>query len=451
MPIVYGAPPAVATPAERMPPRRPTARLAVACLACGAVVGLGPSACGTAPRAFGPTAAVARTHADEFFAGLALRFVDVQRTPHFAAARQKLARYALTPARLYADSAVWTSTPADGTRWLELTGRVDAGRYLFAAQPGAPAPLRPAEARHVMRLVPQGDGAFRWNTAVEHAVGRVRADAVVAALTDALARLESPGGEVRAELRQALPRSTAAFGRLFTLDSVRSAPLPDGSHLVDLRVSLHPERLRATMPAFAQYVEKYVAPARYHIVVGDARGGRWIDATARRNVLTFRMRLRDGRLLAFDGAARPLPERFELRVDATARFLVFDVGVSDLVGDVAAVRTTNERGWTVRWRRAPRWHLPLATRHLVSGALQRPFADEGMRLHLTLRDHEAGQTLVVRRFDVSVQESALVRWLGGLGFRAMDDFAGRAEAEENRFLAEALLALRTDVTRTLGS
>lgn len=433
-----------------MPSRRPAARLRASRVALG-LLGACATACGTAPRAFGPTPATARVHADDFFAGLAIRFNDVQRNPHFAAARHKLARYALAPSRLYADSGVWTSTPADGTRWLELSGRAEPGHYLFAAQSGAPAPLRPGESRHVMRLVPLGDGAFRWNTAVEHAVGRVRAEALADAVTGALARLEAPGRDVRAELRLALPRSSAAFGRLFRIDSVASVPLADGSRLVDLAVSLHPDRLRGTMPAFATYVEKYVGPARYHITAQDGRGGRWLDATARRNVLTFRLRLKDGRLLALDGPARPMPDRFELHVDATARFLVFDVGVSEMVGDVSTVHAINERGWAVRWRRPPRWHLPLATRHLINRSLERPFRDEGMRLHLTLRDHEAGQTLIVRRFDVTVQESAVVRWLGGLGFRAMDDFAGRAEAEENRFLAEALSALRSDVARALGS
>ena len=46
---------------------------------------------------------------------------------------------------------------------------------------------------------------------------------------------------------------------------------------------------------------------------------------------------------------------------------------------------------------------------------------------------------------MTVEESAIVRWLGGLGASAMGDFAGRAEAEENRFTAEALQALRADV------
>jgi hypothetical protein len=116
--------------------------------------------------------------------------------------------------------------------------------------------------------------------------------------------------------------------------------------------------------------------------------------------------------------------------------MLWDVGVSDMVGDFSLVRAPHERGFLVRWRRRPDWHLPLGVRHLINGTLDRPFQDAGMQLRLTLRDAEAAQTLVLRRFDVAVQESAIVRWLGNLGGSAMNDFAGPAEAEENRFTAD---------------
>ena len=73
-----------------------------------------------------------------------------------------------------------------------------------------------------------------------------------------------------------------------------------------------------------------------------------------------------------------------------------------------------------------------------------------MLFRIVVRDSDAGQTLIARRFDVAVQESAIVRWLGGLGGKAMDDFAGRAEVEENRFTAEVLSALRADLGAALA-
>jgi hypothetical protein len=349
---------------------------------------------------------------------------------------------------------VWTTASSDGTRLLELEGRPETGaggeRYWFVARAGVPAPDRPGEARHVIRLAPQRDGAYQWNTQVEHAVGRARAGAVVEALVLGLARLERPGREVRGDLRAALPRTSAALGRLFSLDTVVTAPVGDGSWLVDLRVSVHPDRVRPTMPHLAAYVDKWVSPSRYRIELTDGRGGRWLDARAGRRVLTFRMRLRDGQLLALEGPARPLPDALQLRMDATVHFMLWDVGVSDMVGDLSLVRSPHERGFLVRWRRRPDWHLPLGVRHLINGTLDRPFQDAGMQLRLTLRDVEAGQTLVLRRFDVAVQESAIVRWLGNLGGSAMNDFAGPAEVEENRFTADALLGLRNDLAAALG-
>lgn len=407
------------------------------------------TACEGAARAFGPSPAAARTHADDFLNGLAYRVVDVQRAPRFAAARGKLARHALSPSRLWPDTSVWTGTAA-ATRTLELEGRFDGRRYAFAVRPGAPAPSRPGDSRHVVRLAAAGDGEWLWNTAVEQAVGRVRAADVAEALTATIAGLARPSGDFRPMVRAGLPRTSAALGRLLTLQQARSTPLADGSHLVELRSRFDAARLRPTMPALAEYVRKWVHPSRVALALTDPRGAaRWLELTIDDDVLVLRLRARaDGALLALDGPARPMPDTVQLRTDARVRYLMWDVGVGALVGDLATVRTANERGWTVRWTRPPRWHIPLGVRHLMSSTLDRPFARDGMLLRLTLRDSEAGQTLLVRRFDVGVKESAIVRWLGGLGFRAMDDFAGRVEREENRFLAEALQALRADLAAT---
>ena len=57
----------------------------------------------------------------------------------------------------------------------------------------------------------------------------------------------------------------------------------------------------------------------------------------------------------------------------------------------------------------------------------------------------AAKGLLTRRVRVPVQESAIVRWLGGLGGSAAGEFAGKSEAEENRFQAEAFNALREDI------
>jgi hypothetical protein len=428
---------------------RAARRLAPAVAACAVVASTG---CEGAARAFGPAPAAARAHVDDFFGGLAVRFVDVQRSPKFAAARGRLARHALSPSRLWGDTAVWTSQGADA-RTLELSGASDGRRYLFQAAGGVSAPDRPGEARHVMRLSRLGDGEWQWNTAVEHAVGRARAHEVASAMQLGLAALARPQGDLRPVLRAGLPRTAAALGRLLTLEGAKSTGLADGSRLVELRARFEPARLQATMPAFAEYVRKWIHPSKLALALTDARGGaRWLDLRLDKDVLTVRLRTRaDGELLALEGPARPLPDTVQLRTDSRVDYMIWDVGMDGLAGEMTAVRGAHERGWAVRWRRAPEWHIPLGVRHLMSGTLNRPFQGEGTQMRLTLRDSDAGQTLLVRRFDVAVKESAIVRWIGGLGFRAMDDFSGRAEAEENRFLADALFAMRADLGATLAA
>ncbi len=424
-----------------LPRRTFPAALALALTACG----------GGAPAAFGPTPAAARTASDEFLGGLAVRFENVRRDPRFAVARERISRAALNPSRLMRDDSVWTSRPGDRVRFLELEARPMGGYYLFTPRTGAGAPDRPGAARHVIRLTQAGDGVFEWNTIVDQAVGRVRAADVASVTTAALARLERPAPQLRQELAATLPRTRAALGRLFTLDSVQSTPVGDGSTRVDLRYTLHPDRLQAAgMPAFAGYVRKYLSTSKLAAEVGDGRGARWLDVRAERNVITLRMRLRDGRLLALDGPARAMPAAAELRTSAVTKFSIFEVGATNLVGDLAVVQGAHERGWRVRWHRAPSWKVPLGVRHLINGSLNRPFAGTGMQMALTLHDAAGAQTLLTRRFDVAVQESAIVRWLGGLGSKAMSDLAGRAEAEQDRFVAEALRAMAGDIHAALG-
>ena len=426
-------------------PRRP----ALALVLCTTLSSAFLAGCRDAPTALGPNRDVARTHADDLFRGLAVRFVNVQRHPKFAAGRQKLSRYALSPSRLMGDTSVWTSSPNQTTRLLELEGRAAPTGYTFTPVAGSPVPARVGEARHTMRLQRLDEDEYRWMTLVEHAVGRVAPAEAATGMSAWLTAFQRPEYDIRADVHSALPRTSAALGRLFVLDSVRSTPLADGSSMVSLRVVVDAKRIEPTMPAFSEYVKKYVRPGRLVFVLGDAHGARWFDGRLRDGVLAIRFRTRDGRLLALDGPARPMPDSAEVLAEAYERFLIFDVGVSEMVGDFHMVRTPTVRGWAMRFGKAPRWHLPLAVRHLIAGPLDRPFQSDGIVFNVVLRD-DGAQTLLVRQLDVSVKESAIVRWLGGLGFRAMDDFAGRAESEENRFLADALLALRADLVTALG-
>jgi hypothetical protein len=63
---------------------------------------------------------------------------------------------------------------------------------------------------------------------------------------------------------------------------------------------------------------------------------------------------------------------------------------------------------------------------------------------LAVLDAPGRQTIIGRRTSAAVQESAILRFLNRLSGKAMGDFVGKAEVEENRFSAEVFTAMRLD-------
>lgn len=421
-------------------------RRIVAAVACAALL----AGCTGVPAAFGPDVRTARTNADVLFGALAARFDNVQRAPKFYQARSKLGRYALSPSGVYRDSSVWTGSAPDSTRILTLAGTRTTTGYVFAPRPLVPPPSVSGDSRHIIRLRKHAEGEYEWLTNVEHAVGTVRAADVARVATAFIGGAEQQSEPaVRAEYRTVFPRTTRVLGELFSLETVRLTPLPDRSTSVELRFRLHRDRLQKTRPNFAKYIEKYVEPARYKVRLRDPRGTTWLYATADDGDFLISYRSRGGELVALAGAPQPMPDSLQLEVDFSAKFMIFRVGVSSLVGDLVAVRTADERGWSMRFRREPDWHLPLAVNNLIRTSLRHPFSGDGITFRLTVRDTPGGKTMVLRELRLRVQESAIVRWLGGLGSSAMSDFAGRAEAEENRYLFDVLTALGNDCLAAL--
>ena len=378
---------------------------------------------------------------------MSARFTNVIRTPKFATARGRLARGALVPSRVWDDTSVWTSREGSVARTLTLEGSVRGNHYVLATRADAPAPAHVADARHVIRLRRLEGADWEWTTHVEHAIGSLRAADAAAAVSALLAGVEGRDERaIRADYGTAFPRGTASLGRLFTLDSVRTARDGTGATAVRAAVSIHPERLDATLPAYARYVRKYVVPSSYDFALVDARGDRWLEATAARSVLRVRARVLNGALVPLEGAPRAMPDTLELRGDFLTHIMLFDVGVRGLVSQMAFVRTPHERGWSFRFAREPEWQLPPVVGRLVRAPLRRFFTGDGSALAISVRDGPAGgQSLLVRDARVAVRESAIVRWLGALGWTAMGDFVGDAEAEENRFNAELFAAFQADV------
>lgn len=425
-------------------PARFRASSAASALCLAALAG-SSGACRAVPRAFGADPASARANSADFFDAWASRFTGVHRSPKFHAARVKLGKNALVPSRIFRDTAVWTSRPDSATRQLVVVGSLTSRGYLFAERPASGLPDRTGDSRHIMRLRRLGDDEFEWTTSVDHGVGRMRAADIESVFGALLASAEGRDERaIRADYRAAFPRSSAALGRLFTLDSLRTTPRPDGSTGIDMVASIHPERLKATMPAFAAYVEKYVGPARYRVTLRDAGGVRWFDMAARDKRLVFRMRAMNGRLAPLDGGpVRPMPDSLQLTAEMYAKVLFFTVGVSDLRADFAVQRSADERGWAMRFRRQPEWHLPLASKHLIRSPLRRPFERGGSSLRIAVRDG-GQQTIVTRTARGPVKESGILRFLNSLSSTAMGDYAGSTEEQENRYSAEVFRALRDD-------
>lgn len=423
----------------------PAARILASAAVVAAVAG-----CAAVPAAFGPTPAAARANADALFGGLANRFTGVTYAPRYRRARELLGRNALTPSRLWNDTTVWTDYAPDGTRTLFGAASFVNGHYVFTNVPSR-APLeRAGDGRHIMRLRRESGDVFQWFTGVDYAAGSVTAADMQRVVNAWLASAEGrDGATIRRDYATAFPRTTAALGRLFAVDTMISVRDAAGGNTLYFRIRITPNGIRPQFPAYADYLERYVMRARIRFRLADAGGARWFDAALREGMLTVRLRTHGGHFAPLEGPIRPIPDTLALDVDATARIRIFTVGVQHLVGQWVNVDAPHERGWAMRFTREPDWVLPPTVGLFLRSPLRRPFEGEGMQYRITLRDRPGHQTLLARRGLVTVQESTILRFLGRLGGAAMGDFVSKAEAQENRFDAAVFRALQEDVAADL--
>jgi hypothetical protein len=402
------------------------------------------SACRGAASAFGPTASAARTNADEFFTSIALRFTNVERSPKFLTARERFGKYALTPSKLFDDSVLWTGIQ-DDTRSIGVSGLFNNNRYLLATPGSARMPDRPGDSRHFMQLRHLVENDYEWQTSVDMAVGKVTAPEFANAISRAMAGGESRAPQfLRAEYRSTFPKTTAALGELFSLDTLTTTPDQEGATTIVLGIRLLPEKIRPTSPAFADYLDKYFTPAQYRLDVTDRRGDRWFEISGRDNLMMLRFRSMHGHFMPLGGGVRTIPDTLQIRMDAITKILLFHVGVRNLVGELRTVETAHERGWYMRFMKEPDWKLPPTVRYLIRKPLRRPFEAEGTLFSLSINDHPGSQTLTTKNLTTTVRESAILRFLGKLGGTARGDFVGKVETEENKFLAGVFEALRAD-------
>ena len=432
--------PRSARPARVM---RPARRHALAALALAAAL----TGCRAGWANLGESAARAQVNGVLVADALVKRYQSVERAPGYARARAALGTHALDPSRVFDDTTLWTTRPDARTRELLAEGATLDGRYRFAERAGAPLPDRLADARHLTRLVRDAeDGAYRWQTQVDFAIGTAGADDLARGWR---ALLASIGGRdsaaLRADLHGVLPRTVVAAGRLFTLDSIRPVATPDGATAITLGMTVRPERVQGALPKLAAYVRKYVAPTRFRLVLRDGRGTRWADVALRESRLVVRLRQKDGRLVALEGAPIPLPDSVEMVADFRTKFGLFGLGYRGLRGHFVEETRAGERGWTMRFDREPDWELPPLAAQLLRTPLRHPFTRGGLMFRIAFRPGPNGQTLITRETRIPVMESPVTRFIGRWQGSAFSEFEGATEREETQFNRELFIALREDL------
>lgn len=414
------------------------------------VLALGASACKQSALSFGSSITSARNNADELLYSVSWRFTNIQRTPKLIRARQQFGHYALVPSGVYNDTSIWMSYGPDSSRIFADDGYPATTQYIVVPHSSTEPPRNLAESREVVRLRRLGDDQYEWYTNVDVAIGHVAADDlmdVLAASLRAGERGQTVG--VRNDYRTSFPRTTAALGRLYSLDTLKTVTDAEGATTFDLGIHLTPDTLAKVMPNYAKYIDKYVRKGRYHIVVRDKTGARWFDASARDYWLHIKVRSRDGRLAPIDGAVRSMPESLVIDASMQMKILLFTVGFDHMMGEFNIVKNAHERGYAIRFDREPQWILPPTVHFFLKAPLSRPFRGGGIPVNIGVKDTPGGQTILNRRASLVVQESAILRFVNKLSGTAVGDFLGPAEREANRFNADVFRALRQDIAGIL--
>jgi len=408
------------------------------------------SACREAAPAFGPNIAGARQNAEEFFYSVGSRFTNIQRPPRVLHARAQFGHNALTPSGIYNDTSIWLGYGPDSARLFGDEGVFSVDRYIVSAKLTNTPPDALTESREIVRLRRLKDNDYEWFTNVEVALGRIEAKNITDVLAASLAAGEGKSSAaIRANYTSGFPHTVAAMGRLFTIDTLRAAPDSDGATTYDIAIKLTPDILKATMPHYAAYIDKYISKGKYRITLTDKSGARWFDATAANYYMHFKVRSKGGHFAPLEGPVRPMPEALTIHVDLSMKILIFTVGWTDMSGDFEVINTPHERGWSMQFAKEPEWHLPPTVGYLLKSSLRRPFQAPGIPVRVSIRDTPGAQTILNRRGALVVQESGIVRFLNRLSGTAVGDFLGPSEREANRFNADAFRALRQDVAALL--
>ncbi len=424
--------------------------VARATLCAGAMI-LGMNGCRESLSGFG-AGIRARTVSDQSFGAMADRHVEIVRSPKYEYSRVQQTRGALSPSRVFDDTAAWTGS-SGAVRVLESFGTHADDKYVFTSHRNVSTPAKIADGRHVTTLSRLSENQYQWDTAVDFAIGGARPNEIALVVSRLLAAGEGLNErDAHLELAKSLPRSSAVLGALFSLDTLKPVQLTDGSTAVTIAVGIHSEQFAQRFPAFGDYVRRYVDPARFHFLVSDGAGNQYMDIQERDRSISIRLRSHDGRLVPLTGVLKPIPDSLVITADLTMKVKMFNVGFHELSLDfVNSAHGDRERDWSISARREPKWNLPFFTARLVRAPLRYPFAGEGALFRVGVRAGEGdAPTVIVRQARLAVQESAILKFINSLTSTAMDDFGVRVEHEENQWLREIFLALRDDARGVLS-
>ena len=407
------------------------------------------AACRDAVPALGSTPEKAAANGATMLDALAARFGPVELAVEVARTRPRLARYSSTPSRLLDDRETWTSR-GESDRTLEIVGARRGASYVLFQQPGAKPPVEPGDARHIMHLQVLGDDDFRWTSLDEVALGAITVADLDRALTAVLAAAERADDDaLRVAARVAFSRTSTSLSRMFALDSLRTTRDADGATSVVVAFGLRPGRAERWFPTLGPYARKYWVPLRWSISVRDSSGLHWGDWTKRDSSIVVRFRVKDGSLTPFGAAPRRLGTSVRLTADASAKVGPFRVGVRDLGIQAMRSRTPGELAIAFRFLEEPDWQFPPLVARLLRAPLRRPFEGSGALMRYGVRTdvRESGETssTVWRDIDVTVRESAILRFLGRLGGTAVGDFREGAEREAERLWGETLRGMARDI------
>jgi len=385
-------------------------------------------------------------HTDQLLAAINARVSDPWRDARYDTARVKIANAAFLPSRVWEDTTVWSFSTASRRTTL-VSGRLMGGRYRLEAVRALPPIAQPGDSRHTINLTRLAGDEYAWDTDVGFGIGGItaaEAGRLVAGLFTASGRSEE---QIRTDYRATVPRAAAALGQLFHVDSIRTVTLADHSTLVTYAVTLTPDGLAPRYPDFAQYMHRYGESTAMHWTITDRLGATYLECALTRGRMLLRVRSLGGAMLPIApmAVARPLPDSLYLNGEFTIKVRRFTVGFREYHAELTIIRTPRERAWALVSRREPEWVLPLITERILKTPLRRPFQGSGALFRVGVREDSAtGETLLLRRMHLEVQESTILRFIGRLGATAVGDFTGKAERQQYAWLHEVFAGLAAD-------